>query len=195
MTQAGIARRTKAPATTTKSTGGACTKPTYAKSRRVDILGVDFKGSEAYIVNMETNTLLKQPKDGLPPAEGVCKAKTKAKYSLARGECRSCHAPLRATGRRSLAKFCSDKCRNDFSNRLKVQGAAIIAQVKRWQMAPRGKARGKELSLLEKMARELVAQDREDGVTYLPPPPTSAYAKVVGRNVGGGRRSNALVSG
>lgn len=98
-------------------------------------------------------------------------------FARAKGTCRWCAAPKSA--KRSTAEFCSDKCRTDFSNYKKTQGAAIVSQVKRWQKAKRGKDRGRELTILERMARELVRQDDVLGVSHLPKAPPEYHARVV----------------
>lgn len=98
-------------------------------------------------------------------------------FARAKGTCRFCSQPK--SEKRSTAAFCSDQCRINFSNRQKTQGAAVVAQLKRWQASKRGKDRGRELTILERMARDLVAQDAEMGVTYLPPAPLEYHSRVV----------------
>jgi len=113
-------------------------------------------------------------------------------YEKARGACRWCKASLTiGEGRRNSAKFCNDECRYAFNNHRKTQGAAIVAQVIRWRMAKGAKERGKQLTLLYKMAKDLVEMDEELGVTYLAPAPTHFHAKIVARNIAGNKRRKA----
>ena len=103
------------------------------------------------------------------------------KFARAKGLCRECGAPKHE--RRSLAEFCSDRCRAAFHNRSKIEGAAIIHVAKRW----RRYRNGKDLTLLYRMLSASVEADKAAGRDYYPDPPASAHAVVVGRNVQGRR--------
>lgn len=106
-------------------------------------------------------------------------------FKRARGLCRECQTPKNE--RRSLAEFCSDKCRSDFHNRSKVQGAQIISVAKRW----RRYRRSGDLSLLCKLLGDFVREDKAAGRNYYPDPPLAAYTKVVGKAVQGRRRQRS----
>lgn len=124
--------------------------------------------------------------------EATESAKRKPSFAKARGVCRWCKQPKNA--KRSTAKFCSDKCRSDFSNHQKKQGAIALGILLHWQGSARGSERGKAISLMEKVARRLRQENDEMGIVIPKEVPAEYHALVVGRNVGGGRRGNVQVS-
>lgn len=109
--------------------------------------------------------------------------KTRPNFARAKGLCRECNAPKHE--RRSTSDFCSDRCRSDFHNRAKVEGAAVIHIAKRWR---RYRNKG-DFALFTKMLDDLIRADKDTGRSHYPKPPASAHAKVVGRNVEGRRRA------
>lgn len=121
-----------------------------------------------------------------PHPEAETATRKSPAFRKAFGVCRWCKQTK--STKRSTAEFCSDKCRTDFANYKKTQGAAIVSQVKRWQKAKRGKDRGRELTILERMARELVRQDDVLGVSHLPVAPPEYHARVVSKAYLTGRK-------
>lgn len=104
------------------------------------------------------------------------------KFKRAKGICRECGAPK--SERRSMADFCSDRCRSDFHNRAKKEGAYIIHIAKRWR---RLRNKG-DFALFTKMLDDLIREDKLNDRSFYPKPPTHAHVKVVATNVAGRRR-------
>lgn len=107
----------------------------------------------------------------------------KRRFRKASGSCKWCKGPR--SSRREGAVFCSDGCRKAFHNHAMRQGAEIIHIAKRWR---RHRQKG-DFALFTRMLDRLIADDRQADRDYHPDPPTSAYAKVVGRNIQGRRRA------
>lgn len=108
--------------------------------------------------------------------------RTRPNFKRARGICRECGAPK--SERRSTADFCSDRCRGDFHNRAKKEGAYIIHIAKRWR---RFRNKG-DFALFTKMLDDLIRDDKLTDRSFYPEPPPHAHAKVVAINVAGKRR-------
>lgn len=105
----------------------------------------------------------------------------KVNFSKAKGLCLHCSLPKNE--RRSLAKFCSDKCRSDFHNETKKR-ARIVDQALRWR---RFRKKG-DFTILCKLLDDLNREDKAKGRTYYAPAPLDAHVRVVGIQIQGRKR-------
>jgi len=102
-------------------------------------------------------------------------ARALSPFKRASGLCRHCREPK--SERRSLAAFCSDRCRSDFHNHDKKRGALVINQAVKWR---RYRRKG-DFTKLCTMIDEMIREDKASGRTYYPDPPVHALVKVVVR--------------
>uniref|UniRef100_A0AB74UGR5 Transcriptional regulator n=1 Tax=Caulobacter phage BL57 TaxID=3348355 RepID=A0AB74UGR5_9VIRU len=117
----------------------------------------------------------------LDEAEAVLRPRPN--FAKAKGLCRECGAPK--SERRLGADFCSTRCRSNFHNRAKLEGAAMIHIIKRW----RRYRRPGDFALMTKMADDLIRMDKIMNRNFYPDPPATAHAKVVATNIAGRRRA------
>ncbi|AFU87663.1 hypothetical protein CcrKarma_gp146 [Caulobacter virus Karma] len=134
-----------------------------------------------YVCTAETDEIINAQPVDLDAAEALLRPRPN--FAKARGVCRECGAPKNE--RRLGADFCSTRCRSDFHNRAKIEGASLIHIVKRW----RRYRRPGDFALMTKMADDLIRADKLANRNFYPDPPATAHAKVVATNIAGRRKA------
>lgn len=129
---------------------------------------------------MADGALLNEPAVD-PDALEELLGRARPNFKPAKGICLNCGGSK--TGRRSLARFCSDPCRSEWHNRDKKRGDMIIGQAILWR---RYRRKG-DFTLLCRMLDGFIAEDKTLGRADYTPAPLSAHVKVVGRRIQGGR--------